>query len=67
MLRVGGYTHNSGWEDLSRYYVARDRVPEGPAECVQVDEDDAYDAAGWSTACIVAAGGAGRAEADVEG
>jgi len=38
---------DSGWEHLGSDNVAGDRVSETPAKGIDVDEDDANDAASW--------------------
>lgn len=62
-------TYDSGGEYLGGDDVAGYRMAEGPAEGVQVDGDDADDAAGGSgsVAADVAFGHAGGAEADIKG
>jgi hypothetical protein len=63
------WSYDSGGKYLGRDDVAGYGVAEGPSERIQVDEDDADDAAGWSTSfdVDVTFRHAGRAEADVEG
>lgn len=42
------HAYDSGWKDFRCYYVCSYRVAEGPPKGVEVNEDDANDASGWS-------------------